>query len=143
MKSRPAHRLNTYITKCICETCNNGWMSELESWFQRNFGPLVEPDWLRLAAEVLRQGLAEHDQLAKWALKTAITMDCNTLTKNVIDDACAKELDAGKLPDGLIVEIGNIADRGIGGIVLQGFWVRMAEDGQNGRSTEKSRPSKW
>lgn len=124
LKSRPAHRLNTYTTKCVCEACNNGWMSELESWFQKNFGTLVEPEWPLLGAEMLRHGLTEHERLAKWALKTAITMDQNTMTQNVIDDSCAKQLGAGQLADGLIIEIGHIADGGVGGIVSQGFGVR-------------------
>jgi hypothetical protein len=124
LKSRPAHRLNTYTTKCVCETCNNGWMSELESWSQRNLGSLVEPDWPKLAAEMLKHGLSENEQLARWSLKTAITMDQNTLTRNVIDESYAKALAAGELPADLIVEIGDIADGGVGGIVSQGFWVR-------------------
>jgi hypothetical protein len=93
---------------------------------------MVEPDWPRLANEVLRHALTEHRQLAKWALKTAIMMDRNTLTGDVIDDDTGRELGEGGLPEGLVIEIANIAESGVGGIVSQGFWVR------NG-----GRPAQW
>lgn len=124
LKTRPAHLLNTYTNKSVCATCNNGWMSGLEAWFQGNVGPLVERDWPRLGNEILRQALAEHDQLAKWALKTAIMMDRNTLANEVIDETAARELRNGGLPSGSVIEAANIAESGVGGIVSQGFWVR-------------------
>lgn len=132
LKSRPAHRLNTYTTKSVCEKCNSGWMSELEGWFQRNLGLLVEPVWPKLATEILRTALSENTQLAKWALKTAIMMDTNTMMKNIVDERAAHDVRAGKLPDALVVEIAHVAESGVGGILSQGFWVR------NG-----SRPPEW
>ena len=73
-------------------------MSQFEGWFQRNMGPLVEPTWPKLAGEVLRLALREKETLAKWALKTAIMMDTNTMMENIVDDATAKALFEGQHP---------------------------------------------
>jgi hypothetical protein len=124
LKSRPAHLLNTYTTKSVCDKCNSGWMSELEDWLQRNMGLLVEPTWPKLAPEVLEQALAEKEMLAKWALKTAVMMDSNAMMENIVSGKTAAELYAGRISDNVVVELAHIHERGVGGILSQGFWVR-------------------
>lgn len=131
LKCRPPHGLGSYTTKAVCEKCNTGWMSQLEVWFQHNMGLLVEPMWPKLASDVLRLALREKEMLAKWALKTAVMMDSNTMIDNIVDDTTAKALFEGKLADGLIVEIAHIEEKGVGGMLSRGFWIR-----NGGRSPE-------
>jgi hypothetical protein len=126
LTTRPAHKLNTYATKSVCRSCNNGWMSDLETWFQQNMGPLVEPGWSRLASDRLRLAFKEKHSLAKWALKTAVMMDSNTLADNVITTTAAQELYDDKIPSETILDIGYISDRNVGGIISQGFWIQNA-----------------
>ncbi len=124
LRTRRAHRLKSYATRCVCEQCNNGWMSKLEVWFQKKMGFLVEPEFPKLAKDFLRLALEENASLAKWALKTAIMMDANTMTDSVIEPSLPAGLFKGEVPNGLIVELGYLEDRNVGGIVSQGFWVR-------------------
>jgi hypothetical protein len=128
LTSRPAHKLNTYATRSVCKDCNNGWMSELEGWFQQNMGPLVEPSWPRLANDHLRLALKQRGFLARWALKTAVMMDSNTLADNVVSSTTAQELYEDKLASDIVVDIGCIHDRNVGGIISQGFWVMNASN---------------
>jgi len=128
LTSRPPHTLKTYLTKSVCKDCNNGWMSELEGWFQENMGPLVESSWPALANDHLRLALKQRGFLARWALKTAVMMDDNTLADNVITTAAAHELYEGKLASDIVVDIGCIHDRNVGGIISQGFWVMNASN---------------
>ncbi len=124
LQSRPAHGLKSYTTKAVCDKCNFGWMSKLEAWFQRLMGPLVEPIWPRLANEVLREALTERESLAKWALKTVIMMDTNTMMENIVDERTASDLWEGRISDGVTVEAAHVHEPGVGGMLSRGFWVR-------------------
>lgn len=124
LKARPAHGLKSYTTKAVCEKCNNGWMSKLEAWFQKTMGPLVEPTWPKLDAELLRLALTERVSLGKWALKTVIMMDANSMMENIVDDATSKALFEGLLVDGLVVEVAHIHEQAVGGLLSRGFWTR-------------------
>jgi hypothetical protein len=128
LTARPSHTLNSYVTKSVCEACNIGWMSELESWFQQNMGPLVEPSWPRFANDHLRLALKQRGFLARWALKTAVMMDSNTLADSVVSSAMARELYEDKLANEIMVDIGYMHDRNVGGIISQGFWVMNASN---------------
>lgn len=124
LRNRPAHGLKSYTTKAVCDKCNNGWMSQLEGWFQRSMGPLVEPTWPKLAGEVLRLALAEKESLAKWTLKTVIMMDTNTMMENIVDDATGIALFEGRIAEGLVVDVAHIHEKAVGGMLSRGFWVR-------------------
>ncbi len=50
IRQRPAHGLRSYTTKAVCGDCNNGWMSNLEGWFQSKRGPYRLPVFLRCIA---------------------------------------------------------------------------------------------
>lgn len=54
--------------KCVCETCNNGWMSRLEMKCKPIVGSLLEDLSLRLDAE-------HRKFLSEWPLKTAMVTD--------------------------------------------------------------------
>jgi hypothetical protein len=124
IKTRPPHLLNTYTTRSVCQSCNNGWMSTLENWFKTNLGILVEPTWPKLANELIRSALVEKEMLAKWALKTVIMMDANSMMEPVTAPGLATSLYTGHLPPEMIVEIGFMQEKAVGGLLTHGFWIR-------------------
>lgn len=124
IKSRPPHLLNTYITKSVCRACNNGWMSDLEGWFKTNLGMLVEPTWPKMANELIRSALVEKEMLAKWALKTVIMMDANSMMEAVTAPELGTSLYTGHLPPEMVVEIGFMQEKAVGGLLTHGFWMR-------------------
>lgn len=132
VKLRPPHGLKSYTSKAVCNECNNGWMSQLEVWFQRNMGMLVEPTWPKFAREVLKEAMKEKGMLARWALKTVTMMGWNSQMGSVIDDSTAKALFAGNIADDVVVEIGELHEPTVGAIFSRGAWI------ENG-----GRPPKW
>src|SRR5262245_48432062 len=60
--------LATITVKAVCEPCNTGWMSRMES---RN-KPLIEP---MIRGEHVRLSVAEQVEVATWASKTAMVLE--------------------------------------------------------------------
>lgn len=68
------------IARCVCNTCNSGWMNHLDQRAQPVMAPLVKS----LATHLLSPD--EQRLLARWAMKIAVVLDyAVTLT----DDPCA------------------------------------------------------
>jgi hypothetical protein len=121
IKARPeAHRLAALVVKVVCKKCNNGWMSELESWFQRAAGCLVEPEWPKLADAMIEQLQRENLKLATWSLKTALTIDRSGMSPK-IPGSIALDLFAGILPESLRVDLAHIKYPGFGCVTAPGF----------------------
>ncbi|MFE5797015.1 hypothetical protein ACFQ8C_31170 [Streptomyces sp. NPDC056503] len=69
------HKFATMTVKCVCGTCNNGWMSRLEA--------SVKPFLMQLTrGEQIALGPAEQTALATWSMKTAMMM----LRASYLDD---------------------------------------------------------
>lgn len=67
--------IGNLVTRAICKTCNNGWMSDLENEIIPILKPLVSPNFTDFSRESL-QPLEDHLALLKrWLLKTAVTLD--------------------------------------------------------------------
>ncbi len=54
--------------KRVCSTCNNGWMSELETEAKPILGPIVQDLSIQLDLE-------DQTKIARWAFKTAIVLE--------------------------------------------------------------------
>jgi hypothetical protein len=54
--------------KGVCSTCNNGWMSELETEVRPILGPMVQDLSIQLDLE-------DQKKIARWAFKTAIVLE--------------------------------------------------------------------
>jgi hypothetical protein len=65
----------TFTTKRICGSCNNGWMSELESRVRKTMGGLINDISLVLNRE-------QQQSLALWASKTAMVIEGAKQSKN-------------------------------------------------------------
>lgn len=66
------------ITKEICHTCNTGWMAELEAHVQPFLAPLVSPNRITFGRECLEPLNDVFGLLARWLLKTAVTLERTT-----------------------------------------------------------------
>lgn len=44
-KERKRHPLLSYEVRCVCKTCNSGWMNALEAFIEESVGSLIEPKW--------------------------------------------------------------------------------------------------
>lgn len=75
IKTFPRMTAKNFKTRQVCESCNTGWMNLLEEWFQKRLGFLVEPEWPRLADEMLKVLRGEADQLVRWMIKTAVIFE--------------------------------------------------------------------
>lgn len=66
---------NSFLSGSICEVCNTGWMSQLES----EIVPIIAGLSTRKHLETLRDGMQKAG-FCRWALKTACTIDhaCGT-----------------------------------------------------------------
>ena len=64
-----------FTTRQVCERCNNGWMSELESAVRATMGSLVNDLSIRLDEEQQRL-------LAQWTTKTAMVIEGAKQAKN-------------------------------------------------------------
>ncbi|MEW2153173.1 hypothetical protein OH749_31305 (plasmid) [Streptomyces albidoflavus] len=70
-----AERFATATVKCVCSTCNNGWMSTLET--------RVKPFLYQvMTGEPVTLGPDEQTALATWAMKTSMMM----VRSSVLDD---------------------------------------------------------
>lgn len=58
-------------SKIVCEDCNGGWMSDLETQAIKSFGLLCELEWPVLHRTVIEQVRDDRDTLTRWLMKTA------------------------------------------------------------------------
>jgi hypothetical protein len=121
IEARPPHLLKNLSVRKVCSSCNNGWMSALETWFQHDGGLLVEPTWPQLADTIISN--LQGDQLAKWALKTSIMLDQAGLTAPVIEDSFAQDLFKGTITGGITVDLAFVDTREVAVITSGGFWT--------------------
>jgi hypothetical protein len=119
---RPEHDAGSLVCRMVCKNCNNGWMSELESWFLNNAGFLIEPEWPRLADLMIEELQKEGRTLAKWALKTAIMIDRAGI-KRMIPDSLTSDLYNDVLPASLRVDLAQISERAFLTRVAPGFMI--------------------
>jgi hypothetical protein len=123
---RPTHGLAALTVKRVCRKCNNGWMSELEAWFLRRAGYLVEPTWPLLADAMIEQVQVEAERLACWGLKTAIMIDRSGISPK-IPDSFASDLFKGNLPNSLRIDLATIKTTGLGCRNAPGFSVQNGD----------------
>jgi hypothetical protein len=81
-KARERVLLHALTVKSVCATCNNGWMNDLEAWFERRLGFLIEPVWPKLADEMISTVASQGRSLALWMLKSAAMFDQSSLLKS-------------------------------------------------------------
>jgi hypothetical protein len=137
---RNAHRLNQFVTRRVCATCNNGWMSQLEVNFLAAVGHLIEPEWPKLESDFIHEALKQHKIIARWAVKTVITSNLAGVLKRSIPAEIAIGVRQDKLPPSLTVKLAHIRRReAIGMVINRAFWFvdgneRRWRGAESGRS---------
>lgn len=97
------HTFNAMIAGRVCEQCNNGWMSDLESENRRLITEL---------GHGRRDIFGLHDEaaigLARWAFKTALVLSAASNYRKIIPEQHYRHmvLDSSTLPTGVHV-VGN------------------------------------
>ena len=76
--SQRVHPVDQLRTGGICRTCNNGWMSQLESTVQPILRALIRSK--RMLASLRK---VERQNLSRWAIKTAFVLDAGGLEPRV------------------------------------------------------------
>lgn len=72
---RPLIKCEHFKTKQVCDTCNRGWMRDLELWAQSRFGACVEPNTVFSDLVRLRSIPDEREMIIRWLLKSAIVVE--------------------------------------------------------------------
>jgi hypothetical protein len=115
-----SHGLRALTVKAVCKRCNSGWMSELESWFQKAGGFLVESTWPKLAQTFIEFLQLEAEKMAAWSLKTAIMIDRAGMHPK-IPSSVPSHLFTGAFPNCLRVDLGYIKSAAVGCHTIPGF----------------------
>ncbi|HVR36532.1 MAG TPA: hypothetical protein VMS21_11850 [Methylomirabilota bacterium] len=77
--TRKEHHLEGFQVRHVCTQCNNTWMNDLEAWFERNLGYLIEPNWPKLALPMIEAVKNERARLAQGLIKTAVMFSLASL----------------------------------------------------------------
>lgn len=72
---RTAMKAEHFKTKQVCKSCNEGWMSALEVWFQKRLGYMIEPNWPHLSIDMIQCLRDEGESLIRWMIKTAVVFE--------------------------------------------------------------------
>ena len=125
---------NSHTLAAVCATCNNGWMSRLES----AFGRLLP----RLQADISpkRFSKAERHTIALWIVKTGIVAHHSSNYRTILPAELARALSLGAtVPAGIKVFGGKVAlkktiewvQTNIGAALVQPTDVAEFETGKN------------
>jgi hypothetical protein len=82
------------VARAVCEECNNGWMSHLESAARPWLTPMIDGQQLQLVPDI-------HNILARWAVKTAIMFLYSTSPPVGAEAPYRSEICDGRLPTGV------------------------------------------
>ena len=128
--TRPAHIVQNVQVRHVCAKCNNGWMNDLEAWFEKRLGFLIEPDWPGFALPGIIEALkSERNMLAQWLMKTAITFSLATIRgENPVEfvPAVTHKLKQGILPENCWVDLAysKTVPTIVGGAITRIFHVK-------------------
>ena len=121
--SRTPHTLENLKVRCVCQKCNNGWMNDLEAWFESKLGFLIEPAWPRFANEMIEVVKAEKENLARWMMKTVVTINEVSMTDKIFSSDLTLKLKSGFIPQSVVVDLGYSRLSTVGFTFNEGFQV--------------------
>jgi hypothetical protein len=104
----------TFMARIVCEQCNNGWMSQLESEVGRILHPLIAEDFPILYRENLTQIHSQSHLLALWLAKTALTTSLALPGKLRLPETFASQVSLRNAPVGSWVDLAKAQTTGIG-----------------------------
>ena len=124
--TRKQHHLEAVQVRHVCTTCNNTWMNDLEAWFERRLGCLIEPHWPKLALPMIETLKAERDQLAHWLMKTAVMFSLASLQGDLKVEFApdvTRKIKEGILPDHCWVDLAYSKHSTVGAAITRCFRV--------------------
>jgi hypothetical protein len=124
VRRRADHTFNNFEVRCVCRTCNSGWMNDLEEWFENNMGLLIEPEWPRLAATIIESVKTNSFPLAHWMMKTAATFASSAMKGTMPVKFPADVLSnvrIGALPEGCWVDLAYSTNAGMAAGLTRSF----------------------
>lgn len=74
---RQMNVVHMVLTRAVCETCNGGWMRELEDDLVLNLGPQMS------SARYVCLNPLQQERTATWAVKTALLFETYASIKNI------------------------------------------------------------
>src|SRR2546421_11198686 len=125
MKAHGTITPEKFRTRQVCAACNNGWMSSLESDFQRRLGFLVEPTWPHLADDMVLSLRQAVDLLIRWMIKTAVVFERSVPKGNslVVPDEARAMARNGVTTKDFFLALGSGAIPGFTAHLTKGFPV--------------------
>jgi hypothetical protein len=125
LKKHPKTRAGKFRTKQVCKRCNNEWMSELEVWFEKKLGLLVESSWPRPVADIIQNLRNESDSLIRWMIKSAVVFEKASPKglQPVIPEIVRIMAKNGNLTNDFFLMIGNIRVPRLTAQLTKGFPV--------------------
>lgn len=100
--SERKHPLSKLVDGLVCEKCNNGWMSQLESECQNHILNLMN---MREVIGELNYLKENSECLSKWAFKSAILLNHASNFNRLVPDEHYASLYSGRIPDNVFVGI--------------------------------------
>ena len=102
-KSRRSHIFKSLVNAMICEKCNTGWMSKLETSVKDLIIRLMNLDSVN---EDLFKSLNDNYKiLAKWSFKTAIVLNYPTNYRKIVPENHFQSLYHSKIPEGVYINM--------------------------------------
>ena len=137
--SRNPHTLENLTVRCVCKKCNEGWMNDLEAWFESKLGFLIEPSWPRFANEMIEVVKTEKENLARWMMKTAVTINEVGMMEKIFPSDLTLKLKSGFIPQSFFVDLGYSRFSTVGFTFNEGFQViNGGQYNRNQRSKTRS-----
>ena len=96
-------RLGSFVTDSICATCNNGWMSRLESQVKPLLSPLLAETWPINDRALLSGLFLQSHIISRWLLKTACTF--GTKMSVEVPDFIRSKLYQGRMHPEVMVDL--------------------------------------
>ncbi len=100
--SNRKHAFSRLVNGLVCEECNNGWMSQLESECQAHITNFMNADMLKEEIEYLK---TNHGSIAKWVFKNVILLNSAANYRKLVPNEHYSSLYAGNIPDNVFIDL--------------------------------------
>jgi hypothetical protein len=119
--------IQALTVRCVCKSCNNLWMSKLETWFISRLGSLIGPRWPQDALTLIQELKQERSTVAHWLIKTAVTYSHTTLECDhpvEFSTAATYKIKDGMLPENCWVDLAYSKTKTFGAGITRHFHVK-------------------
>jgi hypothetical protein len=107
------HLSLAFKARIVCENCNTGWMSKLESRVSHILSPLVAQDFPVLAHNFFDELRRDAPGIARWLSKTALTTSFALPGRQRLPEWLAGEIAQAKPPRGVWIDVAKATVAGI------------------------------